>query len=521
MTHTIHYPLPGKDSLGRWRERLLQCLPFEVDAPQRYRAHYYDSFDWRLAGAGKVLEWQEGGADAYLRLYQQGDSDSTISLRFNAEPSRFVTELPDGPLKQELARLLDVRALLPIATIETRSTCFRLADAEGKTRARLYLEAHSLIQANTKRAKLGKALRLVPLHGYKKAAKQLIAHLERDLKLRADDQDLLGQALAKLGAQRGDYSSRLDIPLEPTMRADAALRRILLALLDAMEINETGLLNDLDSEFLHDFRVAVRRTRSALGQVKTVFPQHTVGRFRAEFAWLGTITSPTRDLDVYLLEFGHFQHMLPQPLRSDLQPLKAFLEDHRKQEFATLCRELRGAHYRKLKKQWRRYLMSPLPGRPTAPDARKAISEVARKRTWRMYRRVLREGNAIHADSPAPELHELRKSCKKLRYLMEFFQALYPPTAIQALIKELKVLQENLGDFQDLEIQRQTLTRFCGLMEQEGRFTPQSRIAMETLLDKLLKRTNKVRDKFHSRFQRFSSKRNRRHFQSLFKPAEK
>ncbi|MFC1662475.1 CHAD domain-containing protein, partial [Gemmatimonadota bacterium] len=39
-----------------------------------------------------------------------------------------------------------------------------------------------------------------------------------------------------------------------------------------MRANEVGMLKNLDSEFLHDFRVAVRRTRSGLTQLKGVFP---------------------------------------------------------------------------------------------------------------------------------------------------------------------------------------------------------------------------------------------------------
>ena len=42
--------------------------------------------------------------------------------------------------------------------------------------------------------------------------------------------------------------------------------------LQTLRINEDGVRKDLDSEFLHDFRVAVRRTRSALSQIKGVFP---------------------------------------------------------------------------------------------------------------------------------------------------------------------------------------------------------------------------------------------------------
>ena len=43
-----------------------------------------------------------------------------------------------------------------------------------------------------------------------------------------------------------------------------------------------------------------------------------------------------------------------------------------------------------------------------------------------MYKKVLKAGRAVTADGPAEEMHELRKDCKKLRYLIEFVRSLYP-----------------------------------------------------------------------------------------------
>jgi len=47
--------------------------------------------------------------------------------------------------------------------------------------------------------------------------------------------------------------------------ADAGARQIYQALLDIMVANEPGMHADLDTEFLHDYRVSLRRTRSLPG----------------------------------------------------------------------------------------------------------------------------------------------------------------------------------------------------------------------------------------------------------------
>jgi CHAD domain-containing protein len=496
----------------------MEYLPLQADSPESYRIHYYDSFDWRLFRSGQALKWEQRDGESRCQLYKLEGGAPATSLPLAEPPPRFAADLPAGRLRQRLSARLGVRALLPLATLEVRSHCLRLEDPEGKTRLRLFLEQHRLRKPDNRVRLLNKQVRVVPLRGYPKAASEIISLLEDEFGVQPETQDLLLRALAALGKEPATSGSKLDIPLEPELRADAALRRVLLVLLDTMERNETGVIASLDTEFLHDFRVAVRRTRSALGQLKTVLPPATLARFRREFAWLGTITSPTRDLDVYLLKFGNYQQRLPEHLRADLEPLREFLVRHQREEQALLARQLAGARYRKLKRSWRRYLESALPERPGAPDAREPILKVARQRTWRMYRRVRREGRAVTPDSPATDLHELRKSCKKLRYLMEFFQALFQASELRKLTRELKSLQDNLGDFQDLEVQTSTLGHYAEQMRTEGHMNARTERAMATLQAGLRTAMHEVRSEFEDRFARFSRKPNVQRFQRLFKP---
>ncbi len=69
-----------------------------------------------------------------------------------------------------------------------------------------------------------------------------------------------------------------------------------------MNDNLPGLLADIDTEFLHDFRVAVRRTRATLKLGRPALPDEMRSRWEPEFKWLGDLTTPVRDLDVYELD---------------------------------------------------------------------------------------------------------------------------------------------------------------------------------------------------------------------------
>jgi len=519
MLKDIVFPLPEPCNLQHWQEKLENELPFNlirVDAPQHQCVHYYDSFDWLCFQADETIEWHEDGPDSCLQLRQGKNGPVAEQSALVTAPPRFPTELADCRLRKHLGKRLGYRAMLRMVSIETTSQRLRLVDSDLKSLAYLVLSQHRIISSPEQSSVMRNEIRVQPLRKHENSADKLAWHIEKKWGLQRDETSLLEQALASQGKQAATYSGKLAVPLEAELRADASMRKILLVLLATMEINEQGTIDELDSEFLHDFRIAVRRTRSALNQVKSVFPEHSRARFAKSFAWLGDITTPTRDLDVHLLEFDALQKSLPRDQRDDLEPLRQFLTVEQQQAHNTLARHLKSAAYRRIKEQWKRFLTTPLAKHPVAKDALTPTGQVANQRIWRMYRRALKEGRAITPASPAADLHELRKSCKKLRYLMEFFQSLYPADEIRCLIRELKGLQDNLGAFQDLEVQMQTLGLYAEQMQRDGILQSGTQTAFNTLQDQFHISTERVRNEFESRFERFSSKPNRRRFKSLF-----
>jgi CHAD domain-containing protein len=99
--------------------------------------------------------------------------------------------------------------------------------------------------------------------------------------------------------------------------------------------------------------------------------------------------------------------------------------------------------------------------------------------------------------------------------MMEFFQSLYPKPAIRELIKALKVILDNLGEFQDLEVQAHSLETFGSEMLKEG--APASALmAMGVLVGSLFERQARAREEFVKLFSAFSSKENQQAFHKLF-----
>jgi len=490
-----------------------------TEPPRTVYRTYYDSFDWRLYRNGARLEDTCDGNEHMLVWRTLKGNQRDIRLKQQKAP-RFARGLPAGQFRDLLEPLLDMRELVPGIRVRTRVHPLRILNKNDKTVAYLTIEENSLPRQQGRRSgKLDDRAIIIPVKGYLKPCNEVAKLLQRQDLTPAQD-DLMLAALTAIGEMPGDYSSRLHLKLDPAMRADRASKVILHRILDIMLQNETGTRAGTDTEFLHDFRVAVRRTRSALTQIKAVFPKRIVDRYKTEFSWLGQVTTPSRDLDVYLLNFDEYRDSLPAAMQADIEPLREFLIRHQTTEHRALKKALDSARYRRLIRNWRNFLDQPVNERTTLKNAGRPILEVSRERIWRIYRRALREGNAINAQSPADTLHELRKTCKKLRYLMEFFQSLYPAARIRKLIRALKALQDNLGNFQDYEVQAATLKKFSHQMVEESRVSADTLLAMGMLIDGLERRQHQAREEFAGRFADFSLQKNQDRFRKLFASGE-
>ena len=478
---------------------------------------YYDSFDWRLYGGGSVLRCEREGRERRLVWSDPGELHSRETQRLAGDPPRFGQDLPPGVMREGLMPLLEMRALLPQVEVKSRLLPLRVTNRDDKTVLRLTLEWHrSREPGRAEYHDLDGRLCLRPVRGYVKTLQRMQAFLGEELGLPRAESGLLQPALAAIGRRPADYTSRLDFHFLPETPAGVVAREIHLHLLDTIERNLPGTRADLDSEFLHDLRVAVRRTRSALTQIKGVFPPAAVESFGSRFAWVGQITGPTRDLDVYLLDYERYRDSLPEPFRADLDPLRDFLVVHQRQAHQEMVKRLNSPHFRGLLKEWRAFLEQPPEADGEAPNALRPVKEVADRRIRRIYRRVLQEGSAIGDHSPPEALHDLRKSCKKLRYLMEFFQSLYPKKRIRPLIKALKGLLDNLGGFQDLEVQAMKLREFAHQMVAEDAAPADTLLAMGMLVDGLLRRQQEARRRFASEFEQFADPARQRVFRELF-----
>ncbi len=280
--------------------------------------------------------------------------------------------------------------------------------------------------------------------------------------------------------------AKITVALAAGQRADAAASAVLRALLEVILANREGALLGQNPEYLHQLRISVRRSRMVQRQLAGVFPPLELRGFRTEFRWLQRATGEARDLDVHLGDFESLRVLLPKAVRADLDPLRLVLEHWRLAARGEASRALRSRRTGELLSDWE-MLLESLVELPTADrdGATRPIGELSAHRVRRLYKRVIKSGEAITATSPAGAVHDLRKLGKELRYLLDLFGVpLHSAERLAALIKPLKALQEVLGRHQDREVQIALLSSVVDEVATLNR-GPQAVLAMGMLIDRL------------------------------------
>ena len=312
------------------------------------------------------------------------------------------------------------------------------------------------------------------------------------------------------------YSSKINIPLEPQLPAGQALRKIYRYLLQIMKKNENGIINDIDIEFLHDFRVSVRRTRSALGQIKNILDEDIVQKAEKNFTYLGQSTNQLRDIDVYLLKEDQYKNMLPENRRDYLNPFFEDLKRQRKIENVLVKKILKSVRYKRIIDEWEFYLNKKINAKNLTDTEKKPIIIVARKVICERNQKVLELGKNIVITSSDELLHQLRIAGKKLRYLLEFFNSLFPQTEMQILIKKLKKLQDNLGDYHDLVVHQEMLKKFEEQLVTKESGEKETILNLGILIKKLNEKQKLVKKDFFETFRIYSASEIQKIFHDLF-----
>lgn len=509
MSSYSTYQLPDAVGWSSLAAHLSSDYVIGESVTQRQDIVLYDTFDWRLFNEGLTLY----DADGVWCLRPLGEQEVVVQEKLSARPT-FLWDLPDGALKTYLDPIIEMRALLRLGAANVAKMTFHVNRKKQPVAKLVVQEVRAVETADE--LPMVTYLSVKPLKKANKRFRAFIAQLT-ELGASATKSDIYVPILTLAEREPGDYSAKLKFRLKPNMRSDEATKIILRFLLGVVRRNEDYLPQDIDTEFLHDFRVAIRRTRSALSQVKAVFPAETTERFKQDWATVGRMTNDLRDLDVYLLEEESYRNMLPATLQPHIVPLFELLHTKRAEALQQVTQDLDGYFYQFVTGDWAAFLDEPPTNDPTASNAARPIIELAKERIYRKYRRVVKDGKRILENMEDELLHDLRIECKKLRYLLEFFTSLFPAGEMKYLIKQLKSLQRNLGDFNDFYVQQEYLLAIADELSLEDDSTRQTLLAIGALIGTLDRKQQAAKASFEDVFTQFTSRENRNAFKALFK----
>ena len=479
---------------------------------QQKRRIYLDTFDWRLFRAGFVLE-ADVGRECTLGSRRIGQRSECSEMRVPAMPESR-RPLDRDLLPREILALVAGRAVLSRAVVTVRCHSYRISDSNGKTRA--YLDTEQLLpaEAGGQRQARHAWVRIRTLHGYAKTGTRLLRAFPACSGEGAAD-DPFFDATRMLAVHPGDYSLKRQLNPDPQRMAAPEVARLLLEMLDVMERNMAGIRSDLDTEFLHDFRIACRRSRSLISQMQGIFPPRRLRHFKAAFAWLSRQTSAQRDLDVFLAHLPGYRQRLSAAHARALQPLQFLLEEHRRQAHIDLRKTLASPRLRRFRRNWRSFLQRSVRSPEAAPFAERPVIDVSSSALRRIFRLLMRQRSAVSGCAYSEGLHELRKTGKKMRYLLESCAPLYPGKDTARLIRRLKRFQNDLGAIVDCHVQRDCILHWRAELEENPDTGAATLNALDALLHLLELDERLAQERFASQIRRFEGKSTARRMQNM------
>ncbi|WP_298848664.1 CHAD domain-containing protein [uncultured Ruegeria sp.] len=462
-----------------------------------------DCHDQSLRASGRVLIETNG----VLQLWQ--NKRKPLSQRGKGL-GLFVQNLPHGPVQVALKGFPELRALIQIGAGKIAVKSLVVLDELQKTQVRgtIWFMTSSTGQAAI--------VRIQKLRGYERAY-QKVCDAISDLPSGA-----LGTEAFFAGLFPGmfTYQAKPEIRLGQTEPSIEVAADIIQTYLKVARQNEDGVIADIDTEFLHDYRVSLRKIRSVVSLFKGVFSQTQTAELKRVFSELMAPTGRMRDLDVYLLDKDMYFNLVPSKLHAGLHEMFDRFQKERMQEMSRLSRRLRGDAYDTSMSELIA-LFSETTRLEAGPNADRGASEYACALIWKRYRKVCRTARSITDDTPDETVHDLRIDCKKLRYLMEFFGPLFDAKSFRTIIRPLKKLQDNLGLFNDYSVQQEALLAFVSQQSNaQGRVDAQVGLAVGGLIAVLDQRQKAERSRVISSFQQFDRLETRHLFRSLFHQKE-
>ncbi len=259
-----------------------------------------------------------------------------------------------------------------------------------------------------------------------------------------------------------DKAVSMIIGLDPTLSHNQACQKMLTHHFTHFLKYEALVMDngyDVDSDVIHDMRVTVRRIESILRIFQFDFKLSLIKLLKNSLKNIMHRLSLVRDLDVFMKNLKSYQSKLSRESAIDedensaFLPLIAYFKSQRKRAMKKIITLLQGKDHVKFKEKIDHYLVASFKNTKMTSFHKNSpykIRHIAFSSIYKCYE-VIRIRDELLKNASIEQLHDFRKDCKNLRYLLENFQEILGKESIEALA-EMKKIQDYLGDLNDTEV---------------------------------------------------------------------
>jgi triphosphatase len=436
---------------------------------QELETTYFDTPDAWLKNQGMALRVRRIGGRRVQTLKVPGDGldglQSYLEYEADIKGTRpILAAISDRKLQQRFARNGVLDTVRPVFTTRFERAAWLIKRGDSEIEVALDIGSIETKGRKTPIAEIELELK----SGQPVELFHCAEHLAEDLPAR------LGSATK---AARG-YALAHDIKAEPVRAEPLELARkgsagdafgaIVRNCLEQLRANESAILESEDDEAIHQFRVAIRRFRAAIGAYRELIDDGAHAAMSIDLRWLQRQFGPARDLDVLIADT-----LVPMQARllgqTAIGPLLETAKEARAEARRRAHQALDNPRYAVMLLQIYRLLLTD-DWRGRSAVAQFGLDQPVRAFAddWlgKAHKRLVRLGGE-HAELSEPELHRLRLLGKKMRYGTQAFASLYRSKRTEKYLLHLAAIQDHLGSLNDAVVGRHLLIELIARLSRE------------------------------------------------------
>jgi CHAD domain-containing protein len=300
----------------------------------------------------------------------------------------------------------------------------------------------------------------------------------------------LGMQLIKAHARSREKAPRTPGVLADDQLSEAGRKVLRMHLLRMLEAEHGS--RDGDVESVKKMRVATRRMRAAWRVFNGAYKPSLQRRYVSELRQVAQTLGAVRDMDVQLerVRAHAAAGSAAGSAGGAIEPLVDEWQRRRDNAREILLDLIESGDYERFVDDYTEFVESA--GAGAVASGPGLVREAAAGRIWRAYER-LRAYDDVVPYADVPTLHALRIDAKRIRYTLEFFGEVLPPSSA-TLVADLTAVQDHLGLMNDAHIAAD-LTR-AWLMERAAQLPIETRRAVGAYLNSAERDVERLRRSF-------------------------